>query len=83
MYTLFDFLSDIGGLSGILFYLCALIIGIWNFRTFDNMMVSNLFRVKPATLDLESVRSMKTLGADGDEIKLSSIPHCKELLAIT
>ena len=32
LYTLFDLLSDIGGLSGILFSLFALFVRSWNFN---------------------------------------------------
>lgn len=46
LYTSFDVLSDIGGLSGMIFYLFAVILKIWNYNAFDNYMVSRLFRLK-------------------------------------
>lgn len=47
IYTMFDLLSDIGGLSSILISILAVIARIWNYGNFDNMMVSHLFRIKP------------------------------------
>ena len=46
MYTLFDMLSDIGGLSGIFMTFFGVLAALWNFKTFDNMMVTSLFKVK-------------------------------------
>ena len=46
VYTLFDFLSDIGGLSGILLILFAYISSIWSYNQFDTFIVSRLFKIK-------------------------------------
>ena len=46
LYTVFDMLSDVGGLLGILTSICALINAIWNYQAFDNFMVSRLFKFK-------------------------------------
>ena len=46
LYTLFDLLSDVGGLSGILFTMFGAVITIWNFNSFNNLLVSNLFNFK-------------------------------------
>ena len=46
IFTLFDMLSDIGGLSGILMTTFGIITAIWNYNAFDNMMVSLLFKIK-------------------------------------
>ena len=46
MYTLFDTLSDVGGLSGILMTIFALFMTAWNFNQFDNMMAKYLFKIK-------------------------------------
>ena len=46
VYTLFDWLSDIGGLSGMLFSLFALFMAAWNYNQFDNYMVHRLFKMK-------------------------------------
>ena len=46
IYTGFDFLSDVGGLSGILMSFLAIIVGIWNFNSFENVMASHLFKFR-------------------------------------
>ena len=40
LYTSFDALSDIGGLSGIIFSLFLVFLKLWNYNAFDNYMVS-------------------------------------------
>ena len=39
-------LSDVGGLSGLFVTVFAMLAGIWNFNSFDNFMVSRLFKIK-------------------------------------
>ena len=46
-YTLFDLLSDVGGLSGIFFSVFALIMSAWNYNSLDNYMVTHLFKIAP------------------------------------
>ena len=46
LYTMFDLLSDFGGLQGIGVSIFAWFAGAWNFNNFDNMLVSNLFKIK-------------------------------------
>ena len=46
IYTMFDLLSDIGGLSSILISIFAVIASTWNYDKFDNMMVAHLFKIK-------------------------------------
>lgn len=46
VYTAFDMLSDIGGLTGIIATLFGLINATWNYNAFDNFMVSRLFKIK-------------------------------------
>ena len=48
IYTSFDFLSDIGGLYGILAGLIGIFVSMWNINMFDNMMVRQLYRMWPA-----------------------------------
>ena len=43
IYTLFDMLSDIGGLSGILIGILAVFMTAWNHNSFDNMMARDLY----------------------------------------
>ena len=45
-YTLFDMLSDVGGLSGMLFSLFAIVMKAWNHNSLENYMVKNLFKEK-------------------------------------
>ena len=66
VYTLFDLLSDIGGLSGILISLFFLIVSTWNHNKFDNMLVSRLFKIR-----------RETTGED-DEIVNSCMPNCTD-----
>ena len=40
IYTMFELLSDIGGLSQILAIIGAISVSIWNYNSFDNMMVT-------------------------------------------
>lgn len=46
VYTSFDFLSDLGGLSGILVSGFWIFVNAWNYNSFDNYMVTNLFKMK-------------------------------------
>ena len=45
-YTTFDMLSDVGGLLGIMVIISRGAIAIWNFNSFDNFLVSRLFKIK-------------------------------------
>ena len=45
VYTVFDMLSDVGGLTGIVAILFQLVTSLWNFNSFDNFMVSRLFKI--------------------------------------
>ena len=46
LYTLFDMLSDIGGLAGILSLFFGVISAAWNYQVLDNFMVSRLFKIR-------------------------------------
>ena len=45
-YTTFDMLSEVGGLLGIMIIFSRGVIAIWNFNSFDNFLVSRLFKIK-------------------------------------
>ena len=45
LYTVFDMLSDVGGLLWILMTMAALFDEIWNYQAFDNFMISRLFKI--------------------------------------
>ena len=72
VYTLFDLLSDIGGLSGILFSFFLLMNNAWNFNKFDNMLVSRLFKLRPG--------DDKAPTEDLAEIDLGCMPNCCDYL---
>ena len=74
VYTLFDLLSDIGGLSGILFSFFLLMNNAWNFNRFDNMLVSRLFKIKPGE------NEQKPPSEDLPEIDLGCMPNCTDYL---
>lgn len=57
IFTLFDMLSDIGGLSGILMTFFGALAALWNFKTFDNMMVTSLFKVNASQKEVEKDKS--------------------------
>ena len=42
-YTLLDWVSDVGGVQGMLISASAFVLSILNFNYFDNYMVSSLF----------------------------------------
>ena len=42
---MFDLLSDIGGLQGILVSLLALSLSVWNYKAVENHLVTRLFKV--------------------------------------
>ena len=45
-YTMFDLLSDVGGLSGMFVSIFAVFMAVWNFNQLDNFLVSRLFKAK-------------------------------------
>ena len=55
-YTFFDFLSDIGGMQGMLVSLVVLVLNIWNYNYFDNYMVSRLFKIKRADAEEKDLK---------------------------
>ena len=44
-YTFFDLLSDVGGLSGMLASIFAIMMSIWNRNALDNYLVTRLFKI--------------------------------------
>ena len=45
LYTVLDFLSDIGGFHGMLVLVAATLASAWTFNDFDNYLVSRLFKI--------------------------------------
>ena len=50
-YTFLDFLSDIGGMQGILISGVAYLMTAWNYNFFDNYMVSRLYKMEKEGAD--------------------------------
>ena len=51
-YTFFDYLSDIGGLTGMLIPVFSIILKIWNYNSFDNYVASRLFKIKKPSSEI-------------------------------
>ena len=45
-YTFLDYLSDIGGMQGLLISGVAFFLAFWNYNYFDNYMVTRLFKIQ-------------------------------------
>ena len=76
-YTLLDWVSDVGGMQGMLISLIASILSIWNFNHFDNFLVNRLFKMNQpdnspaeqskderAFLDTSHYQNLKEYGVD-------------------
>jgi len=70
IYTAFDFLSDVGGLSGILMSFLAISVGLWNYNSFENAMASHLFKFR---------RRPEEKSSAGSNIKPSVSPNCLDI----
>ena len=79
LYTFFELLSDVGGLSGILVTIFTVVVSIWNFNSFENIMVSNLFKIRKRHKDIDAEYAAgKYTGENNDFIKVSSAPNCTD-----
>ena len=45
IYTVFDTLSEVGGLYGIIVVFFQSVVSLWNYNSFDNYMISRLFKI--------------------------------------
>ena len=45
-YTILDWISNVGGMQGMLISAMAFFLSIWNHNYFENYMVSHLFRIQ-------------------------------------
>ena len=76
VYTIFQMLSDFGGLTTILGYLFFKLQGSWNYQSFDNFMVSRLFKVmKPR----DEIQEEKSYFRKSEFFKLSSTPNFRNI----
>ena len=46
LYTVLDWLSDIGGIHGMMISAVAIVIGYLNYNFFDNFLVQRLYRIR-------------------------------------
>ena len=60
VFTLFDMLSDIGGLSGILMTTFGILTALWNYKAFDNMMATSLFKVTKTQFEMQNDKSLSS-----------------------
>ena len=45
-YDVLDLLSDIGGMQGMITQLALVFLAFWNFNTFDNYLVTRLYKLR-------------------------------------
>ena len=77
LYTVFDMLSDWGGFNGILLTFFAMISAIWNHLSFENFMVSRLFKIKKPEKEIEGFSKYYN---KSEYIMLGRFPYFKECL---
>ena len=58
-YTFLDWISDIGGIQGILFTTGALSLSFWNYNNLDNFLVTKLYRIRDDEEKEEKSTAMK------------------------
>ena len=62
-YSLLDWISDIGGIQGILISTVAILLGFWNYNYLDNFIVSKLYR-----LEKRAIKNQRTEKDDHTEV---------------
>ena len=75
VYNLFMFLGNIGGLSSILFSLCAFLMGIINFQFPENYLASQLFSSSAVDSNGNTVLDHKKQSSC-KEFMLANLPRC-------
>ena len=71
--TLSDLMSDVGGFFGLLIMFGSVFSKLWNFNSFDNFLVSRLYKIKKPSEKL----SEETAYFDkSDFVSKSIIPQC-------
>ena len=58
-YTFLDFVSDIGGMQGMLISGCAFVLTIYNYGHLDNFLVSKLYRLRTSAHGYDDFRPSK------------------------
>ena len=59
-YTVLDFISDIGGMQGILLSGCALVLLMWNYAYLENFLVSRLYKLSSHAFPFDDFRKAKS-----------------------
>ena len=70
-------LSEVGGLTALLYLIFGSVVSAWNFNSFDDLMVSRLFKIKKPA---EEINPDFDFFKKSDYIKLYDSPNCKEWL---
>ena len=79
-YNLFDLLSDVGGMQGLLISGCAVWLGIWNYHFLDNFLVTKLYRLSTAELTKqESIAGKQHLVFNANPLRSISDYFCEML----
>ena len=73
-YSSFDLLSDIGGLSGMLFSIFAIFMRLWMHNFADNHMVSNLYKIERTGPDEGRQEIQKSMVTNWKELVFSWLP---------
>ena len=73
-YTALDFISDIGGMQGMLMTGCAFLLTIWNYQHLDNFLIAKLYRLSTNAHKQDDLRPKRK----GDNL-LKPIP-CQNLI---
>ena len=56
-YTSLDYISDIGGMQGMLLSLMAWLIAIWNYNMFNDHLVTRLYKIEKVDADKQIFRN--------------------------
>ena len=57
-YNILDVLSDLGGMQSMIVTTFSVLLGIWNYKNFDNYMASRLFKIQKSNKN-EKQRTLK------------------------
>ena len=71
--TLSDLMSDVGGFFGLLIMFGSVSAKLWNFNSFDNFLVSRLYKIKKPS---EKLSEQTSYFEKSDFFNKSIIPQC-------
>ena len=83
-YTILDFLSDLGGMQGLIYSVLAMMLGFWNYNYLEDFLVSRLYRLEktsvnkvPASSFFKNSEFMIPLKLDNPKTYIrESLPTC-------